>query len=582
MKKLVILTILLLLNSIFINAVDWTSEDATSDQNFEENFKADPKGGLKHAPEKAFETDPGLAFSALESDSELRQDKNIRDIAFSTDFEKTANTFNNNPGDIDMGIIDRVTARAVSQGKPFVLNDNPNIKKKWFKSLQITDYGAELDSYDGNVVKTSGSKGTTFNVNSHPGAKLTTEGELILSDETKISNSIVKKIDGNLLLTGGHVDCTESKHRDFTIKGGKIEYDGRVYSSDTEISANVGDGLVVRGNGVVEMDDGSVLAEFDGKLKEKNGAKSFQGTYTHYVQGQRAATFQTQKETALFDCAGKKNCIEADEQLIFHVDENNINAELHGDKIKHITVMPIDDSSTVTVKKGYRKIQFSKEPMTLQGSLTKLGLDITTYYNGKEYNLNYIEHETGDGSMSKEQFMNNIDYLMEQGYDIHDIAFAYQKHYYDSLDYYGGVLSGKFWGMFAPRPGSQGKNYNDPKLQEQIKNLFSKDVSYVQDNDKNYKVSHTFAGIAAAANTNPVWGRVKTLINTDLGDMGQVVVHTKNNIMGGDFDIADEYRPEPQKNANRMGRELAPAFASGNANDKDFVLNKFEESFENS
>ena len=59
-----------------------------------------------------------------------------------------------------------------AQSDTHILNDNPNIKKKWFADKGITDEGAELETYDGSTVKTKGSQATTFNINNHPEARV--------------------------------------------------------------------------------------------------------------------------------------------------------------------------------------------------------------------------------------------------------------------------------------------------------------------------------------------------------------------------------------------------------------------------
>jgi len=118
--------------------------------------------------------------------SAIEQGK-IKDMSIVND-NKLADALKDNPS-IAVKLEDKDFARAINQDaslidnnkifeniesrakkNTFILNDNPTIKKKWFSKHGITDEGAELESYDGTIVKTKGSEATTFNINDHPGA----------------------------------------------------------------------------------------------------------------------------------------------------------------------------------------------------------------------------------------------------------------------------------------------------------------------------------------------------------------------------------------------------------------------------
>lgn len=557
---------------------------------FEESFKDNPSEG--------FNTNPSKAWQTVESNPNMMDDPKVMDAAFSNDPQKATNIINKNPNLMNnQKIYDKVEQAA--QDDTHILNNNPKVMEKFLsqKGINVANDKVQLASYNANGdVTTRGSGATNFNIQEHAGATILEDGSVVLADSTQVSGaSISLNQDATINIDGGYTDVSDTENANIHVTNGEVQRGDMIYTSSTneqmDITTENGK-TTIHGNNIIEMDttSGQINSEFSGIVTNyEDGHREFgkDTSFTDYIDGQKSRTYTVTEPTEYHNtptgCDGSANCIQEYEgsAKITSKNNNQIELKLFDDSIRHLTVDEITDESTLIITKSNSKLTFSSEPFIAEGSISRMGLSFTTTYKDKDYNFEFMKPGSGQNQISKEQFLTNMEYLMDQGYSIHDIAFAYQNQFYESLDYYGGVLTGTL-SPLSISEGEQGMNYQDPNLVQQMEAMFPKDKPYVNDDGLDYKISHTFAGIAAAANTNSIWGKIKTWANTDGGDWGQVIMHTGGNILGGNFDIASGYRSEPQIKGNAMGRDLAQDFRSESLksnSDSSLVIAKFEESF---
>ncbi len=320
MKNRFILTILLLtvLSLIQVIAddesVSWEGYDQSmTDEDFQNLFEEDPVG--------AFSVDPTRAWQTVETNPYLMEDPDILDSTFNQDPIKAANMINKEPSLMDNSdIANRFDQEA--QRNVHVLNDNPMAKKKWFSFKGITDEGAEVESYDGTIVKTKGSESTTFNINDHPGARVLSSGKLILSNGAEISSAEVTKAeDGRIDVEGGDIDLTNTHNANVRVIDGAVHIDNKIYTNpfDTLYISINNEETVIRGHGVFEFDSdlGEITSEYYGTISfYKDGHKKIHGStaFHTYRDGERFKLYRTTQDTLYYnqegECDGSVNCIE--------------------------------------------------------------------------------------------------------------------------------------------------------------------------------------------------------------------------------------------------------------------------------
>ncbi len=599
--------LLSMLNLFYVFAqenIDWSNHELMDQDDFIKNLEKDPSGG--------FSADSSRAWQTIETDPDLMRDENILDSAFNHDSKNAASMINKEPSLLDdSNVIERFDIEA--QNDIFLLNYNPEAKKKWFSVKGVRDEGATLESYDGSVVKTEGDGATTFSFDDlqyHDTEAIVREnGKLVLlnddgSEGPRISNGILDITpDGTLVVegTGSLIDLSDSKNVKGLIDGGIVQIGDRIFSSENEpfhISIDSEKETII-GSDIVEaemMPDGSfeTKSSFSGIVTTYSSEHKTLGMgteYSEYKNGEISKTYTvsqlTEYHTGSTQCSGELSCIRLDDEQLRVIameseygTPNNMDIRIHDDSVSFLEVDEIYDDSTVSFRKGAGELVFSDGPFSVNGVVSSMDLGLSTYFEGENYIFGSITPAQGERSISKDQFMTGMRYLLDQGYTIHDIAFAYHIEHYTTLDYYGGVLSG-ILSPLAISEGPQGRHYQDPQLVEHIKTFFPSGTPFIEDEGGvDYKISHTFAGIAAAANTNSLWGRFRTWANSEGGDLGQVVVYSGQNFLGGNFEIASEYRSRPEVRANKIGMRLAPEFASNHDDlnrDSSYVLPLLEE-----
>ncbi len=276
----------------------------------------------------------------------------------------------------------------------FILNDNPKIKERWFKEYGITDEGAEIQSYDGNIVKTWGPEATTFNINDHPGARVLETGRLVLPNKVEISSgTVTKKQDGSINVDGGFVDLSNSQHADVHVTEGTVRIGNNIYSSSTNkpIDINVeGATNTISGDSVIEMNiiSNKITSEFTGTVTNyADGHKKFgvKTEYTVYEDGIKSRTYTVDLDTLYYNeqgkCAGSASCIE---------DYSNPD-----DKLMNL-YKKLDEESK---KQGFDLNQFISEEIDnfkvdnfVPNSEFDLYLDLVVLQSAKEHDIDLNEY----------------------------------------------------------------------------------------------------------------------------------------------------------------------------------------------
>ena len=129
-----------------------------------------------------------------------------------------------------------------TQRDPSILNNNGEVKKRWFDKFGINDEGAKIENFDGTNLKTSGAKATNFAVKDFPGAKVLQDGSLVTKEGHAMSgNSKVYVQAGKTVIEGGEVR-TETSYSEggqfkvsianMEIKKGKLVVE--LYDKDRE------------------------------------------------------------------------------------------------------------------------------------------------------------------------------------------------------------------------------------------------------------------------------------------------------------------------------------------------------------
>tara|TARA_Y100000310_G_scaffold236979_1_gene240236 strand:- start:87 stop:3464 length:3378 start_codon:yes stop_codon:yes gene_type:complete len=382
-KILVFVLLLIILNTANSLSSDndyvfsWDTWDSSNFENsydtFEHNFEADPSSG--------FEADPSNSWKTIETNPDFMTNPDVLDAAFNNDAAGAANIIDQNPHLMDdPNVATRFDQEA--QNNNNLLNDNPNAKKKWFAQKGITDEGAEVDSYDGEIVKTGGSEGTTFSINDYIGARVLPSGRLVLANNVEIASGIViQEYDGSINVQGGKVYIPDTVDVHIIVEQGAIQIGDVIYTSYNKIDVLLeGDLVTISGIDVVEGDE-IITAVFSGTVQTyKDGHKVFlSGTsYTTYKDGEKSKTFIVSNYIDYYTqkggCANSQNCIQDfEDTLKVSTLDNKLDIQIYDNSIKNLFVEQITDQSIVSFSYEGDEVIFSQNPIVI-GSYTGKGL----------------------------------------------------------------------------------------------------------------------------------------------------------------------------------------------------------------
>ncbi|MBW3015534.1 hypothetical protein KY330_03870 [Candidatus Woesearchaeota archaeon] len=389
MKKLLIIWIIALLCLNLVSAeVDWDSEDALSDENFENNFKEDPVGAFKNAPDKAWQF--------LNTKPDLLKVPALLEAAFSKEPSKVSSIINNNIALLeDSSILSQFDSAA--KDNVDILNNNPKAKKVWFENKGITDEGTKVKSYDGSILITDGPDSTTFNINEHPGARILASGKLVLANGAEISQGEIKLVDGTYHVSNSNIDLSKAGKGKFQISSSSVKIGNSNFESQQDFTVERDAGSVTITGDVIESLGNTILNSINGKIKinSPNSRELFPGTsYTIYKYNKPSRTYSVSGLTELNTlpglCSGTSCITDLGTYLkITAKDNNNIELDIKDITRRHLFVDKIDDDSTLNVKESNVKLTFSKNPLVIQGDIQNLNTMIESSFTDSDGNLHF-------------------------------------------------------------------------------------------------------------------------------------------------------------------------------------------------
>ncbi len=407
MKRLAALLFILCLSSAvfaFAEPDPYASSDYVNSMSPEDLVKAITDDRIKDV---SIVSDKNLA-NAIEYDPQVS--KLLRDYDLGRALNKKDSLMDT------QSIFRLVSDRA--QKNTYILNEYPNVKKKWFAYFQITDKGAKLDSFDGTTIVTSGRSSTQFKARDFPGAKVLSNGKLVLESGTELMGS-VQSSNGEIAVTGSNkmeakITINGDDKAKYKAINGEIIYDDLRYSA---INGNVeiykdGKTLVISGSKVQEFQQNghryTMTAEINGEIKRYNDGHFTLMDNSNYqlYNSQRlpSTMFQTDKPTDIyifdgrkmpsnFNCGGSTACVVQDyssgQMKVYPVANTNLQIEARDFSIRNLEVSKITDNSQLIYKdKGSVEVTFkndNKNPISYKGDLNMLYSGINAYsaVNGK-------------------------------------------------------------------------------------------------------------------------------------------------------------------------------------------------------
>jgi hypothetical protein len=360
-------------------------------------------------------------FNFIQANSELKEEDIIEKInkgqnLNQIDDNKLAETLNKNPS-LANRLDDKDLVRALNKNTnlldnpevindfnnrlnqlhpspPTILNENPKLMQKYFKTypndINIQE-GVQLKSFKNPNIETDGAKSVNFNINDHPGATITKDGELILKDNTLISGNlgepaqVTKNNNGIYTVNNGNIIIEQNTEANFILQKGSLEYNDKTYSStdNEDISFSITqDHITITGKDVTEINKDNSQNHFSGRITRYSDEHIVLGDNTKYltINNDGNINFDVKKETTLItskasgDCTGKDNCITLiDNNLVVNTKDNVIDININNKNIKSIHVGDTSDS-IVTTKLFNNILIFKENELTTQGALNEAAL----------------------------------------------------------------------------------------------------------------------------------------------------------------------------------------------------------------
>ncbi|PLW80283.1 hypothetical protein C0585_03120 [Candidatus Woesearchaeota archaeon] len=323
----------------------------------------------------------------------------------------------------------------VSNGNTFILNNNHEALASWFETKGgiIPQNGASISSFDkeSNIVKTGGSESTTFNINDHPGAQITSEGRLILITGTEISSgNIGINENGDVVVVGGVTDISNSQNTNVNIINGEIQDIDKRYSTMEGGFLNVdleGNKKTFEGENLIVFDksNNEVSFEFSGKViyDDEDFIIGENTKFMPYFDGEKSFFFNAEEETYYYvdsqpilepaqicenglcyyenldDYSSVNYCENSQVSCISHTKEKGTifvksvdnNMEIVNlDNLVDIDIDEITDESIINLNTDNSHLIFSADPnnpIIIEGIMTEITPDI-------RYDFNFDQVET--------------------------------------------------------------------------------------------------------------------------------------------------------------------------------------------
>ena len=391
--------------------------------------------------ENEFESNPDKTWEKFENNPDLWSDETAREIAFKTDPVKAATmineeiskkyvslqtiTLNQESLWIESSNLTELLDEAIKENLD-ILNKNIYLKREWFSQKGIFDEGAEIEFYNGEIIKTKGEESTTFNITDEifSGSKIMPSGKLILKDGTEISSSEISRTEtGELIFKGGQIDLSSLSEIEFSILEGGVKIGEKIYSNNFNETFYVSskDGFVTfKGKEMTEKShSGDILSKFTGTLKT-NGYKVLGEStkYALFFNGRESRSYNVDKETEFHAIQG--GCTNSLISCIEEFDlEDYLNEELNKSRgYKNIKIIPKnnnlieiktsdnfinnlnidqikDNSSVIFNDKDQVILEFTKDPIRIKGNFAKLSSNINSFFENNKGEIHEINIENG-------------------------------------------------------------------------------------------------------------------------------------------------------------------------------------------
>jgi hypothetical protein len=280
-----------------------------------------------------------------------------------------------------------------------LINNNIQIKERWFTGYKITDQGVELAWYVKGTIETKGEDATGFEVDKYPGAIVEKEGGLILPDGAKVGGCAIVK-EGDIIeiikiVPEGRIVPESRLDLKNLIKTTKSAYhvlgmvdvlleENRFLVSEKTVLVEIKDGMpVISGEEVLikSSKPKKIVGSFTGEIVYHSEHHITWGKRTSFKNYLSGANFEVDKETEYYAQEGgcllefEKSCVEyahKKRDLTIGVqNDNKIKLKLVNlirESVNNLKIETISDGSVVEVNDNLKvKYVFSKEPVKVYG-----------------------------------------------------------------------------------------------------------------------------------------------------------------------------------------------------------------------
>lgn len=361
--------------------------------------------------EKEFNKNPDKTFEELENNPYLWENPEVFEIAFRIDSEKSANLINQEISkkysslqEIKIGQesfwLENQELTALIEEKiksnNEILNKNIFLKREWFAKKEVIDEGAKIESFDGKIIKTSGSESTEFDLTDDFffGSKILPSGKLVLKDKTEIILSkIIKDENGELNFNGGEIKLADAFNSKFSILNGKVVKNGKTFLSENNNVFHVdskNEKLEITGADIIEKDSlDKIISKFSGTIKINKKITLGDSTkYTSFLNNRESRAYIVDKETEINSfaggCDGSISCIEetnSGRNLKLIAKNNLIKIESYDGNLKNLEIEKIDDDSKVIFSENKDfEMTITKNPITLKGNFAQLSTNVKSSF----------------------------------------------------------------------------------------------------------------------------------------------------------------------------------------------------------
>lgn len=361
--------------------------------------------------EEEFNKNPDKTFEEIEGNPDLWKNPEVFAIAFRIDPKKSTELINQEISKkyfslqkISVGqesfwlenqeLIALIEEKIKDDNE--ILNKNIFLKREWFAKKGIIDDGAKIESFDGKIIKTSGSESTSFDLTDDffYGSKILPSGKLVLKDATEIASSkITKNENGELNFDGGEIKLSDAFNSKFDILNGKVAKSGKIFSSENNRVFHVDSKngfLEITGSDIREKDfSDKIISKFSGAVKIDEKITLGDSTkYTSFLDNKESRAYIVDKETEINSlaggCDGSISCIEETnfgKNLKLTAKNNLIKIESYDKNLENLEIEKIEDDSKVIFSENEDfEMEVTKNPITIKGNFAQLSANVKSSF----------------------------------------------------------------------------------------------------------------------------------------------------------------------------------------------------------